>query len=534
MILPTKKRVFAFSFAFLVCLSIAVGFLMNDYSFFPSGRIWKWIFVGVTMLLAFPIAELYLRFPGILMKAIPKERLEVEANHGKRYFVYMGITILFWFPVFLAYYPGIFAYDVSTQLSQAIKGYSTHHPIIHTLLLQFFYYIVGERVFGNYNAGMVCYTIFQMFILAMSIAYMHLFLYRMNLNRKLRIAILVYTGVLPVYSVLSISMTKDVFFAAFFLVLFISLCYWELVPDFFQKKHKGILYVFSMIGMILFRKNGIYGIILMIIAGLFFWEGEQRKRFITLSVTGILIAISILGILKGITHAERGTVNEILSVPYQQISYVYNTKTEELQQSEIEKIKMFIPSVENYKPHLADPVKNGGEAHLNIEEFISLYFNLLVKYPSSYIKAFLNNTMGYWYLLDESGGEIYGYGLDQRRGFFLTFTMPNYGIEHVSYFPALENLYENWFSLNEYKKNPLLFLSCNMALYFWMTVLCAFYMIDRKCLRGILQITLLLGFIATIYVGPCALIRYIFPIISCILPLLVVIIKPEEPINMET
>lgn len=46
------------------------------------------------------------------------------------------ILMVGWLPVLLAYYPGIFAYDASNQVTQVLTGsYSTHHPLLHTLLL---------------------------------------------------------------------------------------------------------------------------------------------------------------------------------------------------------------------------------------------------------------------------------------------------------------------------------------------------------------------------------------------------------------
>lgn len=297
------------------------------------------------------------------------------------------------------------------------------------------------------------------------------------------------------------------------------------MPGFFKRRHIGILYVFSITGTVLFRNNGIYVIALLFAVELIFLWREKRKNILFLTMVGIFISISLLGILKHSVHAADGSPNEMLSVPYQQLSYVYNTKKDKLSVIDINEIKDFIPDVEGYRFHSADPVKDNAHAWESKRRFISLYFRLFAKYPISYIKAFLYNTMGYWYLFDTSNAEIYGFGLENRQGYLLTDTKQGFGVVHNSHFSSLENLYENLFSLNEYQKNPLLFILCSMALYIWAIVLCVFYAINLKRKQVLFPVIVLFGYIITMFAGPCALIRYAFPVISCIPPLYVTTFK---------
>ena len=52
--------------------------------------------------------------------------------------VFFGSLLLLclaWLPVYLAYYPGICAYDAPVQTGQIVEHYYfDHHPIVHTLL----------------------------------------------------------------------------------------------------------------------------------------------------------------------------------------------------------------------------------------------------------------------------------------------------------------------------------------------------------------------------------------------------------------
>lgn len=49
---------------------------------------------------------------------------------------YAIILFLCWLPVFLAVYPGFFAYDATDELQEVLTGqYVTRHPLLHVLML---------------------------------------------------------------------------------------------------------------------------------------------------------------------------------------------------------------------------------------------------------------------------------------------------------------------------------------------------------------------------------------------------------------
>lgn len=51
----------------------------------------------------------------------------------------LASMLLCWLPGYLAYYPGICAYDITIQMGQVVSGsYGTHHPLAHTLLVGLF------------------------------------------------------------------------------------------------------------------------------------------------------------------------------------------------------------------------------------------------------------------------------------------------------------------------------------------------------------------------------------------------------------
>ena len=83
---------------------------------------------------------------------------------GKLFWISWLCTWLCWLPGYLAYYPGICAYDFTIQLGQITSHeYNEHHPLIHTLLMEFF--IDMGSALGNATLGMAMYALLKMLLL---------------------------------------------------------------------------------------------------------------------------------------------------------------------------------------------------------------------------------------------------------------------------------------------------------------------------------------------------------------------------------
>ena len=129
-------------------------------------------------------------------KQSEKINIEYKENDHKYFWMCVIIILSGYLIVFLAYFPGIFGYDVEGQLGQHIKGYTTHHPLAHTILLEKFYNLVVD----NRNFGMALYTICQMSFLALCNAFLILFLKRIGVGLKWRNLWIVMATVHPVFS----------------------------------------------------------------------------------------------------------------------------------------------------------------------------------------------------------------------------------------------------------------------------------------------------------------------------------------------
>ena len=423
---------------------------------------------------------------------------------------------LAWMPVFLAYYPGLFTYDAYDQLLQILtNAYSAHHPLLHTWLFGVFYRL-GEFL-GNFTLGMALYTLMQMLALAISIAYMLLFLRELGWNKALRMAVLAFFALMPFVSVLAVSMTKDVLFCAAFAALFVHLCRGLCIDGLLRSRAYGITLTVLAVLVGLLRNNGVFALAFLLLAAIIAAVLKKTGwRLALLTACSLLLTLACSRALIGGFHARGASMNEALSVPYQQIAAVYHSYGDSLCEEEQEAVEHFIPDVRDYYPTIADMVKGTARAAEDLPGFISLYVRLLRSYPQTYVRAALEVTQGYWALGDTTHASMYGYGLEKRLGYLSTNMVGDSGIEHHTYLAPLESLYERLFSANEYLLIPFFRYLFSPALYIWLIALCLMFAFELKSGRTALPAALLLGLIATILAGPCCLIRYALPYIVCV------------------
>lgn len=467
-----------------------------------------------------------------------KEKPQIETlakfdNNDLTFFIIVSlIQFLFWMIPFMAYFPGLFNYDVHYQIPQSLGSYSTHHPLIHTLYLQFFYYIVGEKLCGSYNAGVMFATLVQMIIFSCMISYTHLFLRKVRMKKVLLVGAVAFFCVTPTVSLLAIALTKDTFFSGFIGILVSCLGYYHYDPELFKSSHVRHVYILALIGVILFRNNGIYPVMALVIYFTYKQirggEKDLVKGIWVRSICGLMLGLIISACLKIGLQAAPGEINEALSIPYQQISCAYVDHKEALSKEDKEEINYIIPAVDNYDPYFADPVKGTARGGEHKKQLTSLWLRIGIRYPKSYVKAVIKLDAGYLYLLDTTFTQFYqSLGLE-RQGALLTDTKEGFGVIHRSLLPKAENIYEKLFTENKYRYVIGLNVLITPAIYFWAAVFLIMVAVVFKQKRflpiGIFVSVLL----ATIIAGPCALPRYILPIILCIPQMFAVTIRQNK------
>ena len=461
----------------------------------------------------------------------------ITSKSGRQvFFIAWGIIFLCWIPVFLAYYPAVMSYDFNMQSVQIFTGlYHTHHPLIHTGLLWIFFRL-GECM-GSYQAGMAFFALFQMLILSCVTGYSCTFIWRI-FRKKLPVVLTVlFYGILPVHSVLSVSITKDVLFSAFFLLFLLLFCEREYMGG---KNNAGPEAGMILAGalMILFRNNAVYAFIPFAV----FYIAADRTRRLR---TGVICLLTLL-LGKGIgltlqygLHAGTGSISEMCSVPMQQFARVGFLHGNELNDEDYARIDRYVYDEywQRYNPPIADTVKItvAADGIANWEENLAVtvrdWLITGLHYPNEYLDAFLYLTSGYWFLDDVSYAEVLGADLEGRMGILYTFngsaSSAFEGVETHSLFPWLERQMEKIVSANSFFHWPVLSQLFKPSVYCLLPVFGLLVFLYRKERKKVLLAALPLFYLLTLLLGPVALVRYAYPFILSAPVMTGMILMPE-------
>ncbi len=476
-----------------------------------------------------------------------KQKQTMQTSSVKAWKMFGGslvLTLLSYLPCYLAYYPGICSYDTTIQLGQIAEGaYIDHHPLAHTLLLKGFMQL-GNLLLGSANTGIGIYVAVQMLFLASAFAYGMTQLYRYQVKRGWLILLQIYCMIYPFHWYMSVTTVKDTVFSAFFFLQMIS--FYVLLTEGQGLKLfniHSVLFMLSTVGMILFRNNGKYAmLVLLFFLLLAIWRGKkQRKlwcRLFAYALVGFVIGNLVMSALFTATNAEQGDRREMLSMPIQQLArcMIYhggvgviteddNTMTDEA--------KAFIndfllhESYKEYRPDISDPVKSHTNTYVvryRIKDFVSTYLKLLAEYPGDYINAVLAVNAGYLSPSDESHAFINLNGRDTGLGYIQTRWLEEElrlrGIYKDSMWETLHASLEEWADGNSYLEIPILKYIFVPGTYLWLYLIFAGYLLIHKKYRMLLPLSLVLGYYITLILGPTVQLRYIYPVMI-ILPFMI-------------
>lgn len=309
--------------------------------------------------------------------------------------------LLCWLPYFLYEYPGIMTPDSLNQLEQVLNlsSYSNHHPFVHTMIIKLFYHI-GFFLTSDMVAAVSFYTVFQMCVLAYSVYYFVKTLEVYRIRQEIQILLTLFYAVVPYHAVFSVTLWKDIPFAA--AVLLFSCSIFRLLRG--KNMPALCMFFFSGVMVCLLRSNGWYGFLFCLPFLLFYYRKYAKTMFPV--ILGILLTACIVKYpVMNALHVTQPDFVESLSIPIQQIAAVLShDRTLEKEQADL--IEQVIDTTyvkELYYPTFADNMKElvraGNPDYLSSHkgEFFRLWLSLGAAYPGDYLKAYIDQTYGYWY-----------------------------------------------------------------------------------------------------------------------------------------
>lgn len=547
-----RRVIYSGIVSYLLALSFVLGYQLRMQEMTSTGVKGKLFILIVSAGIAvalMPVADLWFGYldrqqerPGENLfpeKTFQEKLFPKKVSSGKTFLLSWGIIILCWIPVFLAYYPAIMSYDFHRQHQEALKGYiwfNDHHPLLHTALIRWFL-LLGESL-GSYEVGMALFSVVQMLILSAAMAYSCSMIRRLTGKKWVFITALVLFAVLPIHSVMALSVTKDVLFSAFALFFLVLILELRMCP---KGRRKWLLLsalVVDGILMMILRKNAVYA---FVIFAIFYVIWSQKQRILILVLCAVILAGS-QGVqygMKTAMQAGSGSSLEMYSVFIQQFCRAALYHRSSLTPDEKWTIHRYVPYDfwEDYNPTISDSIK-GSIAHYSFSNWkddipgmLRDWVKIGLIYPNEYVDAFLLLTSGYWFLDDVSHAEVLGYGEDSNLGLMYTFNASTSdvldGIESTSYFPGLLKLYQKLLNGNEYYDLPVLSNLFKPAFYCWALLLIMLSQLYLK--RGKKLVLSLFPFMyfLTLLLGPVVQIRYIYPVIIAIPLLLAWLFSPK-------
>lgn len=320
--------------------------------------------------------------------------------------VISAINLIF---LFLAKYPGNLTPDSMWQIKQILSGdYSNHHPYYHTIVIKLFL-MAGIEIFGDINEAVALYHVFQILFMAGCFSFAVLTLWQAGFAKMLVILTLAWYTAMPFHIMYSFTMWKDIMFGGM-VVLYVTSVFRILKGIGRNSLVSFLTMVVGGMGTCLFRSNGWFAFALSAVCfTVLFWKKGRKLVWLFVGILAVTFlmkhaALSWLGV------SQPDTI-EALSIPAQQVARVIvdDGKLTDGQLDMLEKVVDVEAVKEKYDPRISDPVKNlvrakGNQHYLtdNKGEYLKIYINIGLSNPIEYIKAWIDQTRGYW-----NGGYAY-------------------------------------------------------------------------------------------------------------------------------
>ncbi len=307
-------------------------------------------------------------------------------------------------------FPGNLCYDTEGQILQVLgqMQWSTHHPLVSTLIIGL-PVKYGMILTGSETIGIFIYMLLQITMLSAALSATVFVLAKRKLSSCWLTFVIFLYSFAPVYSNIASTAIKDVPFISALVGYFVCLVLLTEDRELFRNGKFMVVFVLLQMMTCLLRKNGFYVVIL---GGLIWCVSNIRaygfKQFIK-NVLGVFLigaaaAMLVNTILAGALHANKGSMGEALSLPFQVTARYINYHYDELTDREIEAISAVLGDdmaniADRYNPYLSDPVKALYKKSAGTKElvnYLGVWTTMFFKHPGVYVDAFFEHTYG-WY-----------------------------------------------------------------------------------------------------------------------------------------
>ncbi len=323
----------------------------------------------------------------------------------RRPFMTVFLTLLIgYIPYVAVSYPALFMGDCQTIIPQGFGAapFTTHHPVIYTLFLCGVLK-AGTAIFHSWNAAIFVFSVLQLLFYLSVMSYsIQVLIQKAGCSWKWALALEMFFLLSPRISNCMFVTTKDVYYAAFLLLF--SVAVFVLLQEGW-KKENTLRLAFAAAGILIFRKDGYY-VLLLSFASFMLFNQKLRKRMPAFLAAVVLLHLLFNQVIYPAAGIRKGSIKEMLSIPLQQTARCAKYLADSLSEEEkAEILDLFdFDSLEEmgaaYDPSLVDYIKFRFPEQVDDEtlsRYLRLWASMGKKYPATYVNAFINNYFEYVY-----------------------------------------------------------------------------------------------------------------------------------------
>lgn len=424
------------------------------------------------------------------------------------------ITFISYIPVFLYVWPMNFFGDSYDELLAQLAGHrTTHHTVIHGLMLRKFYEL-GLKM-GAPEYGMQFMTLLQMALMAVSVGLFMLYVRDRGFSKKVRIALFVLFFINPVNGYYAVTAEKGTMGIALALI---GMTYLMRFMDDLDKnasvKSKilnAAVFVLASSAGCLFRNNMVYAFFLGGLVIAFLRKGAKQKIVMLLVVFILFGAYTaenkVLIKAEGSITADK--YRETLPLPIMCLARVTILHGEEMDPALRETILAYIPesALGEYSISISDGVKARANEELFKQDmitFIKIFIKCGLKYPGDYIDQFAWLTYGYWNPYD-------AFTLGSTTPYVVKPLPEEYAdIKNKNLIPGLEGIFNAFYYDTGRFRVPLISWFYRCTIYVWAVVFLVVSGAVRKSRRMISIGAIPFFYLVTVFAGPLCQFRYVY------------------------
>lgn len=421
--------------------------------------------------------------------------------------------------LFLVEYPGNVTEDSFTQISEMAAGeYSNFNTFWHTMLFRAVL-SAGYALFSDVNAAIALCCVLQTAVMAFAFTHCLMTMGQLGVPRYFLIGAYLIYALVPYNMALCITLWKDVLFAGGCLLMISA---WLRIMKGSGSVWNYLVFILGSLLFILSRTNG--WIIYLASFAVYAVFVRKNKKFLAVMGALAVCGLALLNPVLSMLNISGSDLAESLSIPIQQVARVI-ADGEELTEEEAQLLSRVVDLEEVpqlYTDWISDPMKvevrskDYGYFQEHLDEYAKLWVRLGLRYPGSYLKAWVDQTKGYW-----NGG--YGYAMYSE-----TVTDNPYGVEKTGGGNPIASLFRLYFGLS---RHVIFFEPLHsIGLHVWIVILCFLLNIVKKREVWVLSVPVLVLVVGLWFGTPVySCFRYVYPLfVSFPLLLSTAIYQPKE------